>query len=702
MKKLLSGLVLALIPLVMSGCGSGDFSLFSGTTINGAASKGPIGGANIAIYAVTASGQIDTTKPLATATSGTDGSGSFSGNLGSYTGAIFATMSGSRASYTDETTNTTKYLGTTKLHAAAVITAPGPFNLAITPFTELAYQQAASHGGLTEAEINAANMQISNLFLQGTSIISTLPANILSTAPAVTNLDQINYSLALAAFSQLISTSTSGTPISDGVTQLSTAITNNTLSTVWFGTNGPVASLANNTNLQPGLTNLPVGIAFSPTAYTAIINQPLTITANVTNFDGTPVPAGTSVTFTASGGTLATPTAKTVAGGNATVTLTASTAGTTITVNASATATVSGVPVSVSTKTPALVNVVNNPNDIGSVKLTSSSSTAAINQAVTLTATVGVAGGAENVTAGSPPPAGTVVTFKITNGTGTLSAATAPTNAGGVATVTITSVTAGTVTVTASAGTITSSPATTVSFTQDPLAPATVTVSASPTSIHTTGATNSSTITATITNFAGTALSGVTVNFTTTGGTLSAPSATTVSNGTATVTLTSASAGSGTVTASATADGVTQTGNSPAITFTAPPSPTTVTVIVATSGTLPPSTPIGSIGALLTYTTTVGLTPTSEAASGVAASGSSSDFNTNNPGQIIIDVESTTNNGFSTGQFATITFSIGTGTRLPVASDFTVTAFSSGVTDLNSNTIPGISIVIPANGVTFQ
>jgi hypothetical protein len=673
MKKLLSGLVLAMIPLVLFGCGSGDFSNSSGTTISGVASKGPISGGKVAIFSVTTSAHIG--KQLATGT--TTASGAFSADLGAYTGAIFATMSGSSASYTDETTNTTKTLGATSLHAAAVITAPGPFNLAVTPLTELAYQRAAS---LKPADITTANTSISNQFLAGTSIISTLPANILSTAPAVTDPDKIKYSLALAAFSQLISSST----ISAGVTQLSAAITSNTLASVW---SPAVSSLATNANIQAGLVTAPVSITFSSPTYSAIISQPVTITANVTKFDGTAVPAGTKVTFTASAGALGTPTT-TDASGNATVVLTPSALGT-VTVNASATA--SGV--TVSTKTAAVVTVVKDPNDIGSVTLTPATSSVQAGQTVTLTAKAGVVGGGPtNIPPNNPPPVGTVVTFTITSGSGTLGTPTT-TDANGNATVTVTSGTAGTVTVTATGETITSSPAT-ITFTPNPLAPATVTVSASPS----TGVNTTSTITATVTNYLGAPLSGVPVAFTTTGGTLSAASATTAATtGTATVTLTNPTAGTVTVTASATAVGVTKAGTTTVTFITPPPRPTTATVKVATSGTLPAGTTIGSIQADVTYATTKGLTPTAAVASGAGAGSTFIPNLTTAPGDVTLGLINAT--GISTGEFATVTFTIAAGTPVPVATDFAV-APGFAITSATGATLSNISVTILS--VTFQ
>jgi len=113
--------MMAFMSFVMFGCGSGDFfnSLSGGTTISGVASKGPITGGKVAIFAVTSSGCIVT--QLATAI---PQSGNFTANIGSYKGAIFATMSG--GSYTSEATGISGNSLPQKLHAVTYISTSAP------------------------------------------------------------------------------------------------------------------------------------------------------------------------------------------------------------------------------------------------------------------------------------------------------------------------------------------------------------------------------------------------------------------------------------------------------------------------------------------------------------------------------------------------------------------------------------------------
>jgi len=670
MKKLLSGLVLAMIPLVMFGCGSGDFlSGSGGTTISGMAAKGPITGGTVSIFAVTTSAHILPT-PLTTVQ---PTSGSFSANLGSYKGAIFATMSG--GTYTSEATGTKGVPLSQKLHAATYITNSGPVNLAITPLSEVAFRRMSS---LTQTRITNANARVASLYLKGLSsgkdVVNTLPADVTSSAATTaTNPDSINYGLALATVSQLL-TGTSAT-LESVVTSLGNALATSD-TTAYISAFNALPT----TYLQSGIKATPLSVVLAFTSATktggvAGTGDKVGLTATVTGFGGTAVADGTTVTFavTSGSGTL-TATSVQTSGGSASVSV-SSNAVNTVVVTATA-----------GTVTSGSLSVLfgQNPNDPASVTLKASPATATANgtSQITLSATV-------PAVQGGSVPDGTSIAFAITSGSGNLSAASATTT-GGIASVTLTSTTIGSVTVTATAKTALGaavSGSSTVSFTPDPGAPATVAVSASPSSIAATGATTS-TITATVTNYAGTALSDVPVTFSTTGGALSATSATTNSSGIATVTLTSATTtGSGTVTASATADSVTKTGST-TVTFTAVASGT-ATVIVATSGTLSSGTTIGSIQATLTYLTGIGLTPTAAVASGAGAGSILTPNLTGTAGDVTLGLITTT--GISTGQFATITFSY-SGTK-PVASDFAI-ASGTLITDTLGNSLSGISVVV--------
>ena len=685
MKKTILWSMLAFLSFVMFGCGSGDFSLGGGTTISGMASKGPITGGKVAIFAVTSSGHIGTT-PLATAI---PQSGSFSANLGSYKGAIFATMSG--GAYVSEAATganaNSQVLLQQKIRAATYISQSGPVNLAITPLTEVAFRQMSSSGGLTQTVIESANASVTSSYLKGLSagntIVNTLPANILKNAATTsTNADQINYALALATICQMMEEVTGTTATLENVIQ--TLQAQNT-----SATNAYTSAFTNlsSANLQTNIKVLPLNVTLTTTSSSVTGgvagSGSVSLTATVTGFAGVKIADNTPVTFKVVSGSGALSAASAVTtGGAATVTISSSVVGT---VGVSATA---GTAVSSTLSVP----FAENPNDPGSVTLSSSSTSAEVGSPMTLTANVGVVGGG-TVTAGSPPSSPVTVTFTITHGSGTLSSVSAPTDPNnGNATVTLNSATAGNITLSATAGTspvITSNPIT-VAFTPNPAAPATVTVSASSTSSPADGSTPV-TFTIAVTNYTGTALPSVPLAISNTGvGTLGTAPTATDSTGKATVTLTSSTVGMATVSVTATAAGVTATGTAQ-VSFTTPAArPTTATVKLLTSGTLASGTKIGSIQATLTYPATLSVSSTSPpVASGVGASGL---FEANSATSGAVTLGLVSSSGITTGEFATVTFTIPTSGTLPVSGDFAI-ASGATVTDVNGATLSGISVI---------
>ena len=462
-------------------------------------------------------------------------------------------------------------------------------------------------------------------------------------------------------------------------------------------------------NLQTNIKGTPLSVTLTTTSSSITSGIAgtgnVSLTATVTGFAGTPIADNTTVTFAvvSGSGTLSAASALT-AGGTATVTISSTVVGT---VGVTATA---GTAVSSPLKVPFAAN----PEDPGKVTLNSSATSAVVGNSMTLTANVGVVGGG-TVAAGSPAPDGTIVTFAIVHGSGTLTSgagtstgSVTATTTNGNAAVTLTSATAGNITLSASAGAsppVTSNPVT-VTFTPNPAAPAKVTVSASSTSEPADGSTPI-TFTIAVTNYLGAALPNVPLTISTNAGTLSATTATTDANGNATVTLTSSTVGTATVTVSATAAGVTATGTAQVSFTKPPPRPTTAIVTVFTSGTLASGTKIGGIQATLTYPTNLGLgvsTTSPPVASGVG-SGTNFFANSSNPGYVIFDLSTTT--GITTGAFATITFTIPTSGTLPVSGDFAIASAANGVQgvtapivdDTNANALSGITVF---ETVTFQ
>lgn len=316
-----------------------------------------------------------------------------------------------------------------------------------------------------------------------------------------------------------------------------------------------------------------------------------------------------------------------------------------------------------------------------------SPATAAINTAVTLTASVTLAG--------VPVPNGTEVKFAIKSGAGgTLSAASATTT-GGSASVTLSSATdTAAYVVTATAGGHSADTAL-ITF-ADPNKPGSITLTANPA----TGVTNNQTpvtLTATVApaGLGGVIANGTPVTFTilTGSGTLSA--ATTTTNGVATAILNSTTANTLTVNARA--------GSAPQVisnTVTVPfiDQPTVAIVRVRTTGTLPLGSLIGGVNAIVTANPSAGLSiaPADISASGAGA-GSTLVPNTTSVASVNLALINTS--GVQVGEFATLTYHISAGT-FPAAGNFGVGLTGAGVIDPFGGSLPGIGVSILS--VTIQ
>jgi hypothetical protein len=323
--KSLFGLFLSLVVLVMVGCGGGGGGTPT-STVNGVASKGPILGGTVQFFAIQ-SGVVAatplTTTPATVTTSLVDGS--YTANI-SYVGPALVMVTG--GTYVDEATGATVPL-TTPLRAA-LPNVTGTVTANVTPFTELAVQEAEALGGLTAANITSANAAISSMV--GFDILTTSPAD-----PA--------YALALAIISQVqVDT---GTDLATAIANFSAGITvdpaNNT-ATVAAPTQAVIdaaeASLTTNPNINPATLPMVVALTASPT--TGVINNqsPVTVSAAVTfEASGLPVPAGIAVNFTVTSGTgtLSAASAATAAGGIASVTLNSTVVGSVVVSAATAT-----------------------------------------------------------------------------------------------------------------------------------------------------------------------------------------------------------------------------------------------------------------------------------------------------------------------------------------------------------------------------
>jgi hypothetical protein len=405
-----------------------------------------------------------------------------------------------------------------------------------------------------------------------------------------------------------------------------------------------------------------------------------TVTPDGTNGSGGPgvaIPDGTIVTFSS-----LTP--------GATFTAITTTVGGVATANLSGIATPATVTVTASTggiTSPGKVINFVDPNSPLSLTVTGAPASGFINNQRPVTVTANV-----QKLAGGPVPAGTTVNFAITAGSGSLSSAIATTNASGDASVTLNSIIEGNITLSATAAPASGSA--TFAF-SNPNKPASIILAANPVS----GVINNQTpvtLTATLTpvdtvNGAIANNTPVTFSIISGSGTLSSATANTF-NGVASVTLNSTVVGSVSVRASAGTPAV----NSSTVNVPFVSQPTTVTVKLATSGTLPIGKLIGGIQAVATANPSAGLTiqPSDVILSGVSA-GSLLTPNTTNVASVQLALINTT--GFGTGEFATLTYHVASGT-FPVAASFGVTPVS--VIDTVGAALPGITVAIQS--VTVQ
>ena len=178
---------------LLAACGGGGASNGAApTVIKGVASKGIIIGGTAKVFALKADGSKD--KELGQDITKADGS--YSINIGSYTGPVTVEVSGD---YTDEATGQPKTVPATAPLRAAHGNASGTVTVAVTPLTDLAVRQA---GALTAPNIAASNNRISDAFK--VDIIATVP--VAPTAAVFqssqTTQAQKDYTLALAAVSQ--------------------------------------------------------------------------------------------------------------------------------------------------------------------------------------------------------------------------------------------------------------------------------------------------------------------------------------------------------------------------------------------------------------------------------------------------------------------------------------------------------------------
>jgi hypothetical protein len=174
---------LVALTLVVAACGGGGGGGHkddgqpppSSKTVTGAAAKGLLANAIVTFNDVTSNGTVGSTV---LGTTRTNSQGAFSVNV-TATGPIVATLT------VDATTTMLDELSGVAMPAPAGLTMHAALSgvpntpIAITPLTEMAYGIAsAATGGLTVANIDAANSAVSAAMLDGAPILSTLPIDL--------------------------------------------------------------------------------------------------------------------------------------------------------------------------------------------------------------------------------------------------------------------------------------------------------------------------------------------------------------------------------------------------------------------------------------------------------------------------------------------------------------------------------------------
>lgn len=257
--KLLAASSLLICTLSACGGGGGDTTTGGGgsTVVTGMATKGPfLKDSIVNVYAVVNGAK----GTLLAQTKTSDDNGSYSADLGSYAGPVVVEVSGT---YQDEATGGTVTIADTAPIRAALPLAQGSVTLPVTPLTELAVQKTG--GNLSAAAITAANTLVSEIFK--VDIVATLPVAPTTAALSGATQAQKDYTLALAAVSQMASEAAGASETE----KLQTA-----LAGLSEGISATGMTSAASTAFQGALTNFVVNpnnqTGISDTASTSLVN----------------------------------------------------------------------------------------------------------------------------------------------------------------------------------------------------------------------------------------------------------------------------------------------------------------------------------------------------------------------------------------------------------------------------------------------
>lgn len=187
----------------LAGCGGGGSDAAptapsaATASISGNVVKGPVSGATVTAYSI-----VGGTMGAALGTTTTDAQGAFTMPMAAASGPVMLQIAG--GSYTDEATGATVTFVPGQMMSTVLSSlAGGTSSVQVTPLTAMAQAMAAGMpGGMTAANIDAANAAVGNYFMAG-DVVHTRPMNPLTSGSAAgASQSMMNYGVALAAMAQ--------------------------------------------------------------------------------------------------------------------------------------------------------------------------------------------------------------------------------------------------------------------------------------------------------------------------------------------------------------------------------------------------------------------------------------------------------------------------------------------------------------------
>ncbi len=173
------------------------------TTINGTVMAGPVSG-QVCAYTLSATGQVGGTALACTNT--TPATGAYTLSIADYVGNVLLSATGT---YVDEATAKTVTLNAQNALSSVIgwDVAGRTFNVAITPLTEAAIRAAKAAGGITEANVEKAMLDLARALNMDATTGEAAYDSIVGILPALSGGG--NDQLAYAAFLDLFSTAQS-------------------------------------------------------------------------------------------------------------------------------------------------------------------------------------------------------------------------------------------------------------------------------------------------------------------------------------------------------------------------------------------------------------------------------------------------------------------------------------------------------------